>query len=169
MKGLAILLLTCGVVFGIGSCAVLQPEQLDNERQERRVVESQHKVNEGRAALKSRQLFREEVGRLEQEADRWLSAATGRGLSELLSHLDGIGTACGVSLERHGGDASQNAARITVRGSKRQVLAFFAALRDDMFPFVADDLELFAVLGETDALQANLVVSSFPKEPGAEP
>ncbi len=173
MKNLAILLLTCGLVFWLGSRVVLQPEQLDNARQEQKLRELQRQVNEGRAALKALPLFREEVARLEQEADRWLSAVpAGSGVAELLSRLSEIGMASGVTLEGRAAaasDESETAAQVTVSGSRRQMRAFFAALRDEVYPFVAGEFELFPVEGKRDLLQAGLVVSPAPAKPGGVP
>ncbi len=68
-----------------------------------------------------------------------------------------------------GAIADAGAARITVRGTARQVLAFFAALGDDRYPFVADGLRLYPVAGSADVLQADLVVTSpvLPENPSA--
>ncbi len=167
---LAILLLTCGAVFWLGSRFLLRGQEVANARAEQGWHALQNKANEGRAALKSLPLFREEVGRLELEADKLLSAAPAgasgtSGISELLSHLGRIGTASGVTLQQFGDDESETAAQVTVRGSRRQLLAFFTALRDDGYPFIADDLELFLVEGMTGVLQADLAVSSPPEQP----
>ncbi len=169
MKNLAILIVACGVVVGAGHYALLQPKQLQNARQERSWHELQNKVNEARAAFKARPLFREEVGRLELEAGRWLTAAPADGgIPELLAHLRQVGMAKGVTPERRpspGGEEPGDAARITVRGSRRQVKSFFGALSGDVYPFVAGDLELFPVEGTADAFQADLTVSPSPGRP----
>ncbi len=68
-----------------------------------------------------------------------------------------------------GDDASEVAARITARGSRRQMSGFCSALGADRYPFVADDLVLFAVDGTTDVLQADLVVSSPLEQNDGEP
>ncbi len=164
---LAILLVSCGVVFGVGSWAVLRPgPQLENAKHENTLHGLQRKVNEGRAAKRALPLFREEMKRLEHEAqERLATSPAGGGFTELLSQLRRISTASGVTLQRHerstaASNDSDIAARITLRGSTRQVLAFFAAIRDDKYPFIADDLELFRVEDGTDVLQADLVVIS---------
>lgn len=162
---LAIFAVACAVVFGIGLYAVLQPAKQQNLRQDHERIVLQNKVNEGRAAKRSLPLFREEIGRLEQEADRWLSQApAGSGLAELLSHLGPIATKSGVTLESSVDDV-ETAARLTVRGSRQQVRAFFGALSGDDYPFVAGDFQLFAVEGVTGVLQADFVVSSVTEEP----
>ena len=169
---LATLLGSCGLVFGLGSCAVLEPgQQMQNARQLSTLYGLQNKVNEGRAAQRNLPLFREEVEHLEQEAEELLAASpAGGGITELHSQLGRISRASGVTLQRHdpssaGGEDSEIAAEITVRGSARQVLAFFAALRDDEYPFIADDLRLFPVEDTTDVLQADLVVTCPLDEP----
>ncbi len=149
------LLLTCVVVFGIGFWFLLQGQEMDNVRQERRWHRLQNQATEGKAAFKARPLFREEVTRLEQEADRWLSSAPpGGGISEMLRHLGRIGTGSGVTLQQY---PSGESTRVTVRGSRPQMLAFFAALHEDRYPFVADDFELF-VEDATGLLQADFAV-----------
>ncbi len=169
MKNLTILLVTCLVVFGVAHYAVLQPKQLENTRQEREWHQLQNKVNEARAAFKARPLFREEVGRLEQEADRWLSAAPADGgRPELLAHLAQVGTAKGVTLERRaspGDEGPEEAAHITVRGSRRQIKSFFGALSGDIYPFVAGDFELYPVEDAAGAFQADFTVSPAPARP----
>ncbi len=94
-------------------------------------------------------------------------SGAGGGISELFSELRRIAASSGVTLERQapaaGGDGPQSAARITVRGGARQVLAFLAALGDDPYPFVADELRLYPIAGTVDdpqVLQAELVVTS---------
>lgn len=165
MKSFVVLLLTSGLVFGVGYWFVLQPGQVQNERLEVTLIGLQNKTNEGRAALRSLPLFREEVNRLELEREKLLSGVpAGGGLSELLDHLRRISMASGVTFVHHppstsSGEDSKIATRITVRGSTRQVPAFFAALSDDEYPFVGDDLRLSPVEGTTGVLQADLVVS----------
>ncbi len=171
LSRIAILLLTCGVVFGIGSWILLRGQQTQNARQEITLAGLQRETNEAKAAKRALPRFREEVKRLEQEANKLSAAAAGGGISELLPRLRRISTASGVTLQRlvssSGGDDPEIAARITIRGSTRQVLAFFAALRQ--VPLIADDLGLLAVEGKADVWQADLVVSSPLEAPGDEP
>ncbi len=149
---------TCGVVFGLGSWFLLQGQELDNARLEQKWHRLQNQANEGKAAFKARPLFREEVGRLEQEAERWRPAAPAEGgLSELLLHLGEVGTRRGVTVEHHDGDGPESA-RITVSGSRQRLRGFFGALSGDLYPFVAGDLEISVVEG-TEVLKAELVVS----------
>ena len=161
---LAIFLVTFVAVLGLGDWILLRPgPRRENERLEATLSHLQNKINEGRAAQRALPLYREELKRLEEEAERLLSAApAGAGPSELPTQLRRISAASGVELATPASeeDVPESAARVRVRGTRRQVLAFFAALRDDPYPFVADDLELVPVEDTADFLQADLVVAS---------
>ena len=169
---LVILLFACGAVFWFGHWFVLRGQEMRNARHENTLLGLQREVNEGRAAKRTVPLFREEVERLELEAEK-LEAdelpsdlPAGGGLPELLSEIRRICRASGVTLERQeptasGDDGSEIGAHITVRGRGRQMLAFFAALGDDPYPFAADDLRLSPDTGTTGVLQADLFVASL--------